>query len=387
MVCVVELVKEPDQRGVGGLPDLVGQARLGPLVAAALDHPGPAHHVGHHRPQVVLRLSQAGLHALARLDAFGRRWRSLVLQGGLRSVPISDETRETFRLGPRHENMDDGAVRSGRSRVGNHRALPGAPPVAHPHRDVTATVRRWIGAEVEGEPARLLARSMGQPRGTHYLVHHVVEERSALGCHARDVVREPALPVAELGFPIAAFPGLQAVLVVELQQRARVHELVQERWQASSKRRPVTGQVLDQQIRQCLRVCTYADVGPRFARELADKEHKGAEPRFQRSLRRGDVALLDDCLVDLPEQHAGLKQVGRDLVEQEIRRYHRAHGLVSGASDGVVDDAKLRAKLAGHAGAVDCAQCVFPEAPANRQQRIVIHQDGLVLADEGQCGL
>ena len=217
-------------------------------------------------------------------------------------------------------------------------------------------------------------------------MHRLAEEGGALGRHACDVVREPASPVAELGFPIAAFSGLQAVLVVELQQRARVHQLVEERGQAASQRRPVIGQVLDQQIRQCPHVPTYADVGSGFPRELADQEHQGAEPRLQRSLGCGVFALLDDRLVDLPEQHAGLEQVGRDLVEQEIRRHYSSYWIVSGSADGVVDDAKLRAKLAGHARAVDCAQRVFPEAPANGQQRIVIDKNGLVLAAGGDAG-
>ena len=97
VVRVVELVKEPDQGGGGGRPDLVGQTRLEPFIPPALEHSGPTHHVGHQRAQVVLRLGQAGLHAVLRLDTSGRRGHSLVLQGGLRSAPISDEAFETFR--------------------------------------------------------------------------------------------------------------------------------------------------------------------------------------------------------------------------------------------------------------------------------------------------
>ena len=90
--------------------------------------------------------------------------------------------------------------------------------------------------------------------------------------------------------------------------------------------------------------------------------------------------------MDLPEQHTGLEQVGRDLVEQKVRRHHRAHRFIGGAPDSVVHDAKLRAKLTGHAGTVDRAQRVLPEAPSNGQQGIVVHQDGLVVASRGNAG-
>ena len=234
VVRVVELVKEPDQGGVGRRPDPVGQARLEPFIPPALDHSGPTYHIGHQRAQIVLRLGQAGLHAVARLDTFGRRWHPLVLQGGLRSAPIGDEAFETFRPRPRHEDVDDGTVRPGRTRIGDHCVLARSPTVAHPYGDVTPTVRWGIGAEVEGEPARFLARSVGQPGGTHHLVDRLAEKRSALGRHARAIVREPASAISELGLPVAALPGLQAVLVAELHQRAGVHQFVEEHRQAAA---------------------------------------------------------------------------------------------------------------------------------------------------------
>ena len=92
------------------------------------------------------------------------------------------------------------------------------------------------------------------------------------------------------------------------------------------------------------------------------------------------VAQLDDGLVDLAQQHAGLEQVGRLLLEQEVGRHHRAQRIVGGAADGVVDHAKLGAELAGRARPVDRPQGVLPETPADGQQRVVINQDLLVLA-------
>ena len=149
---------------------------------------------------------------------------------------------------------------------------------------------------------------------------------------------------------------------------------------------PVAGQVLDQQIRHRPHRRANADVGLGFTRELADQEHQRAEPGLQLSVGSAAFELLDDGLVDLPEQHAGLEQVGRDLVEQEIRRHDRAHRIVGGAADGVVDDTELRAKLPGHTRMIDRAQRVLPEAPANGQQRIVLDPDGLVFPEGSDAG-
>ena len=150
VVRVVELVKEANQGRRRRPPE---PCRAGSTQAVRCRRPGSLWPRGPRRPPapadcsppLIRRVSMPWRASMA----FGRRRHPLVLQGSPRSAPISDETRETFRLRPRHEHVDDGAVRSGRTRVGNHCVLPGTPTVAHPHRDVTATVRWWVGAEVE----------------------------------------------------------------------------------------------------------------------------------------------------------------------------------------------------------------------------------------------
>ena len=71
-----------------------------------------------------------------------------------------------------------------------------------------------------------------------------------------------------------------------LHQRAGVHQLVEVRRQAAAQRCAVTGQVLDQQIRQRPHVRPHADVGPGFARELANQEHQGADAGLELALGR-----------------------------------------------------------------------------------------------------
>ena len=281
--------------------------------------------------------------------------------------------------GSGYEDVEDGAVGPGRARVGDHAALVGPPAVPNPHRDVDAAFGRGLRPEVQRELAGLLASSVRQPHGLDGLLHRGAEELAAPAAQGRRIVGQPGLPAAELGLPLAALPRLHAVLVVELHQRARFHQLVEERREPSAQGGPVTGQVLDQQVRERFGGGPHPDVGAGFSRELADQEHEGAETGLEIAVGSA-VAQLDDGLVDLAQQHAGLQQVGRLLLEQEVGRHHGAHRFVGGAADGVVDHAKLGAQLARGPRPVDRAQGVLPEAPADGQQRVVLHQDLVVLA-------
>ena len=220
---------------------------------------------------------------------------------------------------------------------------------------------------------------MHQPYGLHRFLHRGAEELAAPAAHAGQVVGKLALPVAELGFPFAALPRLQAVLLFELHQRARLHQLVEERRELSAQGGPVPGKVFHQQVRQGLGGGAHPDVGAGLARELADQEHEGAEPGLEVAAG-SPVPQLDDGLVKFAQQHAGVQQIGLQFFEQEIRRHHRTERSVGRAPDGFVDDLKLGAQLARHAGAVDGAQGVLPEAPANWEQWVILHQNLVVLA-------
>ena len=274
--------------------------------------------------------------------------------------------------------MDHRVVRAGGARLGEHGALRGTPPVADPHREIAA-LRRRLGAGVQRQLARFLARPVGEPHRPQRRTHRAAEQRRAHAAHGGRISGEPPLPVAELRFPVAALAGLQAVLPAQLHQRAGGDQVVQERRQPAAQRRAVGRQVPHQQVGQRLRGGVHADVGPGLARELADQEDQRAQPRLEEVVVSAAGALPDDGLVQLAQQHAGLLQARRLLVEQEVGRHHAAQRLAGGAADGIVDDAELGAELAGGAGAVDRAQRVLPEAPAHRQQRVVVDQNRLIL--------
>ncbi len=234
--------------------------------------------------------------------------------------------------------------------------------------------------------AWLLAVSLLESYRPHRLLHCGAKELSTFAAHARKIVCESALPIAELGLPVAALSCLQTVLVVELHQRARVHQLLQERRQLAAQDGAVLGQVFHQQVRQRVGIGAHADIDTGFAREFADQEHQSTQPRLELTIGRSVIALPDNSLVKLAEQHAGLQQVGRYLVEQEVGRYHRTHRIICGVADGVVNDAKLCTELTRRSCTIYRPQRVLPESPANGQQRIVFHQDRLVLvagADPG----
>ena len=378
VVGVLEPEEQPLQRGGRRRPHLLCHGRFQPLVAAALKHFRATGGARHHCLQVALRRGQPRLHALARLDPFRPGRNALVVQRLLRGAAGGDQPRQRVGVGLGHEQVDHRVVRAGGARLGEHGALRGTPPVAHPHREVVA-LRRRLGPEVQRQLARFLARPVGEPQRPQRRLHRAAEQRGAHAAHGGGISGEPALPVAELRFPVAALAGLQAELPAELQQRAGGDQLVQERRQPAAQRRAVGRQVPHQQVGQRLRGGVHADVGPGVTRELADQEDQRAQPRLEEVVGRAAGALPDDRLVQLAQQHAGLLQTGRLFVEQEVGRHDAAERLAGGAADGVVDDAELGAELPGGAGAVDRAQRVLPEAPAHRQQRVVVDQNLLIL--------
>ena len=227
VVGLAEPVEESGERGRGGFLHLLGQAGLRAFIAAPLEHLGAVDDPRYQRAHLVLCLRATGLHALACLDALGRGRDALVLQRILSGAGGGNQARQRFGLRARHVYVDDRVVRARGTGVGEHGAFVDAPSVTYPYRDVV-TGRRRFGAEVRDQLARLLAGSVRQPHRPDRLLHGGREESRALCAHAGEVGGQPALPVAELGFPVAALPGLQAVLPVELQQRARRDQLVQQ---------------------------------------------------------------------------------------------------------------------------------------------------------------
>src|ERR1700728_2116287 len=108
-----------------------------------------------------------------------------------------------------------------------------------------------------------------------------------------------------------------------------------------------------------------ADVCSRFARQFADQKHQAAD-----TLCKGPVGTtnLNDALINLAQQHAGVDHFRSERIEQFISRHESAQGLVRELSDCVVDNAKLRAQLTAGPGRIDLSKAVLPEPTAYRKQ-------------------
>ena len=201
-----------------------------------------------------------------------------------------------------------------------------------------------------------------QPHGPDGILNRRPQKLGAFAAHPGGIVDQTGLPVAEFRLPLAALAGLQAVLVIEFHQRTRRHQAIQQLREPAPQRGAILCQVLDQQIGQGIRRGSNPDIDAGLSGKLADQEDQGTQPELEASIGRA-VILLDDRLVYLAQQHAGLQQVGRDFLEQEIRWYDRAGRIVGGVADSVVDNTQLGAKLTGRARAVDRPQSMLPEAP------------------------
>ena len=148
--------------------------------------------------------------------------------------------------------------------------------------------------------------------------------------------------------------------------------------------RAVVRQVGNQQVGQHLRSSADADVGHGLARELADQENQAAKPLGEPAVV-GLVVEIADRLVDLAQQDAGSQQVRVKLAEDEVRGDDGAERRLGRLPDGFMDDLELCAKLAGRAGHVHRAKHVLPEPPADRQQRVVVHDDIAVFRARGDA--
>ena len=282
--------------------------------------------------------------------------------------------------------MHGRAVLAGGAGVRDRAGLVNAPFVACPDWDVASAGFRGSGAEVQRQPSRLPAVAVEQSNTAGRRLDCLPEKLCSLGAHAGRVVRKPLPSIAELRLPVAALAGLQTVLVVQPQQHARLHESVQEAGQSTTQFGTVCGQVPYEQVGQRLVGSADTDVGARLPRELADEENECARPGTEPTVVRA-VLLILDGLVELAKQHAGLEQVGCDLVEQKIRRHDGPQRIACRAANGVVDDAELRSELPDRTRPIDGAQSMLPETAADRQQWVVLHQDRSILATRRDSGV
>ena len=93
-------------------------------------------------------------------------------------------------------------------------------------------------------------------------------------------------------------------------------------------------------------------------------------------ISRGEPA---NDLSNLFGNDPGLNQIDRDLVIDEVSRYHMPQRLIGGGLGGFVDDLELVTQLGYGAGGVDNAQYLFPEAPTHRQQRVIGNHDFFIV--------
>ena len=106
-----------------------------------------------------------------------------------------------------------------------------------------------------------------------------------------------------------------------------------------------------------------------ITRELVDEENEGAETIAKRAL--GLFLLLLDDLLKALLHLTRLDQLGGNLVVDEIRRDHRAHGTVCISTARLVGDPELGAHLGRRAGGIHTVEHPLPKAEADRKQGIV----------------
>ena len=338
----------------------------------------PAHDAADHGPKVVLGFGGASLHAVAGLDALFGCGNALVFDGLGGGTARGDQPSQFVGSRSGHEDMHRRVVLAGGPRLGQHAGFARSPAVAHPHGDALAAGEQ-LSAEVEVQLAGFLGVAVEDLDAGQRSLDGLAQPFGTLDAHGGRVVDHPVATGSELGFPVAAFLRLQAVLVVQLHQRAGVHQFGQERRQAAAQGGAVACQVLHQQVGQHLWIGANPAVHAGVAGQLADQEHQRAQARFQDAVVAA-VVQADDGLVDFAQQGTGVEQIGGELIKQKIRRHHGAERLVRCLADGLVDDSQLRTQLAGRSSAVHGAQSLFPEASAHRQQRVVGRQNGRVLA-------
>ena len=206
----------------GGGLHFLRQMYFQAFAAAALDHFGARDDLPRKHAQVVLRFRCAGLHAAAGLDALLGGRHALVFDGLGGGVAHGDQSRQFVGMGFRDEHMDHRIVLTGSASPGEHAVLGDPPAVLHPNRHAIFVGLRFI-AQVQGQLARFLGVALQNLHWRERPLHGFAQPFRALGAHARGIVCEFVAAVAELDLPIAAFPGLQAVFVVDFQQRAGVH--------------------------------------------------------------------------------------------------------------------------------------------------------------------
>ena len=146
------------------------------------------------------------------------------------------------------------------------------PAIADPDRYLVGGALGRLDTEVQRELAGFLAPAVEQPHGSNRFLHRRPQQLGALAAHPGRIVDQLRLPVSELRFPLAALPGLKAVLVIELHQRAGGGELIEQLRQSTPQRCAVLGEVLHQEVGKHFRRGANADVDAGLTGELSNQE-------------------------------------------------------------------------------------------------------------------
>ena len=245
---------------------------------------------------------------------------------------------------PRQVAEEQRAVDAGRTGVVQDRFLVVAPSVPHPQGDLVAAGSRTAGGKLEDEFARLARGALLQRYGFERLLGTVAEQFRTLGIDALIVIEGGGAAAVEVVRPERAFPGLEAVFGFHRHELAGVHELLEQFGDLLLQFWPVVFQIADEQVHQRFGVRPNAVVGTRSAGQFADEEDQGAQAGTEVAVL-GAVALLADDLVVFALQLAGVEEVGGNLVVDEVRRHHRAHGGRCGLSRRLEDNLQLGAQL------------------------------------------
>ena len=129
-----------------------------------------------------------------------------------------------------------------------------------------------IGTEVYCELAGFLALAVEQLHGANRTLHRRAQQLGALAAHPGRIVDQLRLPVTELRLPLAALPGLQAVLVIELHERAGGDELIELLRQLTPQRCAVLGEIRHQEVGKYCRRGPNADVDAGLTGKFANQE-------------------------------------------------------------------------------------------------------------------
>ena len=318
--------------------------------------------------------------------ASGRASRAVGVQRFLSGNVRGDGLPQFLVVEPRQVAEEQRAVDAGGTGVVQDRFFVVAPSVPHPQGDLVAAGSRTAGGKLEDEFARLARSALLQRYGLERLLGSVAEQFRTLGIDALVVAESGGAAAVEVMRPARALPGLEAVFSFHRHELAGIHELLEQLGDLLFQLWPVVLQVADKQVHQRFGVGPDAVVGTRGARQFADQEDQGAQAGTEIAVLAA-VALLADDLVVFALQLAGIEEVGGNLVVDEVCRHHRAHGSRCGLSRRLEDNLQLGAQLGLGARMVGVAQHFLPEPPAGGQQRVIGHEELVVVVAGGEAGV